>query len=225
MSVVLPTSVLFVFLQEAGLRRKLSIKIYYNPAEPENRTPKPAFQLEPFSASFKSDWFILFRVMWFLEDRGKDVESSLAVCGLLWISPRILSAVAHYCNFPRNGHTSSSLQSQNRCTTAPHSAISCKNSLFVLMSIDGSWNLLVITTKQYSRKHKSALKTSKRGYELVLWRDRRTSARAKAGTSLLWPPPPAGWTNNPSNSHVERKEHDGSNELCPATLVPVASAD
>lgn len=36
-----------------------------------------------------------------------------------------------------------------------------KNSLFVFMSIDNSWNLLVKRTKHYNQDHKPALKTCK----------------------------------------------------------------
>lgn len=63
MSVVLPITVLLSSLQEAGLRRKFSRKVYYNPTKPESRTSKPASQLEPLPAWFKSDWFILFLVV------------------------------------------------------------------------------------------------------------------------------------------------------------------
>lgn len=45
-----------------------------------------------------------------------------------------------------------------------------KNSLFVFMSIDSSWKHIVMITKQYSWDHRSALKTCKRGCELVLWK-------------------------------------------------------
>lgn len=104
-----------------------------------------------------------------------------------------------------------------------------KNSLFVFMSMDSSWNLLLMITKHYNWDHRSALKTCKQGCELVLWsglRECRTaSARVKVGASPLWPPPPAGWTNNPSNSPVVGQGYHGSNELCPATSVPVASID
>lgn len=97
-----------------------------------------------------------------------------------------------------------------------------KNGLFVFISIDSSGNLLVMVTKQCSWDHKSALKTCKRGCELDLWSGlwecRTASARAKPeGSSPLWPPPPAGWTNHPSNGPFVGQEYD--------TSVAVASVD